>query len=585
MQGQPTVIRTPVLVVGAGPSGLAASLLLKRYGIEALTISRYGWTAHTPRAHHVNMRAMEFLRRLDLEEAVTKAAWPKDTLKNVVWCVDMAGEELGRNRTYHDHGVGDYRDHTPCESINIPQNHLEPVLAEELLTRGGKLLWNTDCIAIDQRDDGATVTARSRVTGETFRIEADYVIGADGANSLIARTLELPFAGASNLGSAVNVWFRGDLSAYCRDRPGAVYWTMLPRRMARISSGTLIGVRPWNEWIIIIEHDPAAGPFDDDHESLKAHIRDIVGDDALEIDILNVGRWQIHATFATVYQKERVFCMGDAVHRHSPANGAGANTSMLDADNLIWKLKLVMDGRADAKLLDTYSQERVPVGQRVIERTIQTAGEVPVLLDAVGFKPGQSVEDAERAIATLREPGADGDAKRDQLAEAIRLQHYQFCLPGFEMGIRYVSPAIVKDEHPPLTIEDPDMNYVPQTTSGGVLPHAWLADEHGRPQSTLDLLNDGRFHLITGIGGDGWNDAADAVGRELGVEITVDTIGFGQKVTDPYNDWRRLKGTDDAGCLLVRPDAFIAWRSEHIPQNPTAALRATMRQILCLEGD
>jgi hypothetical protein len=81
------VLRTPVLIVGARPAGLAASLLLQQYGVPALTITRYGWTAHTPRAHHINPRAMELLRGLGLEEAVRRAAHPNDLIRNVVWCV------------------------------------------------------------------------------------------------------------------------------------------------------------------------------------------------------------------------------------------------------------------------------------------------------------------------------------------------------------------------------------------------------------------------------------------------------------------------------------------------------------------
>lgn len=133
--------RVPVLIVGAGPAGLAASLLLQQYGVPALTITRYGWTAHKPRAHHVNPSAMELLRGLGVEDAVRGAAMPQDLVRNIVWCINLAGDELGRLGTYHHGGPYGYVGLTPSEAVNIPQHKFGPVLAETFLARGGRLTF------------------------------------------------------------------------------------------------------------------------------------------------------------------------------------------------------------------------------------------------------------------------------------------------------------------------------------------------------------------------------------------------------------------------------------------------------------
>jgi 2,4-dichlorophenol 6-monooxygenase len=122
-----------------------------------------------------------------------------------------AGDELGRLRTYHHGGSGGYFGLTPCDAVNIPQHKLEPVLAEALLARGGRLLFNTECLEIRETGSHVLARVRNRVTGETFWIEAGYLIGADGANSIVAEQIGLEFEGEAGWGAAVNVWIKADL--------------------------------------------------------------------------------------------------------------------------------------------------------------------------------------------------------------------------------------------------------------------------------------------------------------------------------------------------------------------------------------
>ena len=580
---QAAVVRVPVLVVGAGPAGLAAALLLRSYGVEALTVTRYRWTAHSPRAHHINPRAMELLRELGLERSVTAAAMPHDLIRNVTWCVSLAGEEIGRIQTYHHGGPGGYAEYTPCEATNVPQHLLEPVMAEALLAGGGDLHFNVDCMSIEEGEDSVCARLRNRVTGQEYVVEAQYVIGADGANSTVAKAINLPFDGTVGWGAAVNVWMRADLARYCAHRPGVLYWTNQPGSDFWIGSGVFISVKPWNEWMVTFMYDPKAGDFDTTPEALIRRIHHIIGDDAVPVEILSATKWLMNAQYARQLSTRRVFCVGDAVHRHSPANGLGANTSMLDSYNLAWKLRLVLQGVASPKLLETYSRERQPIGRSVVERSMKSVGEFVSIAAALGYGPGQSVAAGEEQLRTLYDPGPEGVRRRQALQRAFALQHYHFGAVGFELGYRYESGAILDADGPMLENTDPALKYVPQTAPGCALPHAWI-ESKGRQLSTLDITGHGEFHLLAGQGADGWRRACDDIQSDTGLTIRVSTIGPGCDHADPYGQWRSVRIVGDSGCVLVRPDRHVAWRAMEAGSGAVAELTSGIRALLAGGG-
>ena len=577
------VLRTPVLIVGAGPAGLAASLLLQQYGVPALTVARYGWTAHTPRAHHVNPRSMELLRGLGLEDAVRCAAMPHDLVHNVVWCINLAGEELGRLNTYHHGGPGGYIGLTPTDAVNIPQHKLEAVLAEALLARGGRLLFNTECVEIRETGSGVRARVRDRVNGATFWIEADYLIGADGANSLIAEQIGLEFEGTAGWGAAVNVWIKADLERFCAHRPGLLYYTNQPGEDFWVGSGAFVTVAAWDEWMVTLMYDPAEGEPDLSEETLRRRIHHIIGDDSVEIEILNVGKWLMNAQFARSYASSRVFCMGDAVHRHAPANGLGANVSMQDAYNLAWKLKLVLSGVAAPTLLESYNTERQPIGREVIRRSMQSVVESGAVPASLGYRPGQSREERQEHVRQFQAATEKGAAARSAVAAAVYQLRYCYNAVGIELGSRYESSAVVPNGEDYTPSPDPDLVYVPQTVAGCPLPHAVITDPTGRQQSTIDLVAGGAFHLLTGPGGQAWSAVRDEIADYTGLDIRAVGIGPGCLFDDPYGDWRRIRGVTDSGAVLVRPDGHVAWRADTAADNELQALHDAVAVMLGLD--
>lgn len=579
-----SAIGTPVLIVGAGPAGLALSLALSRYGVPHMIIDKHPGTAHTPRAHITNQRTMEIYRDLGIEERVLAVATPPELMTNNVWATSLAGLELARLETW---GTGaeraaDYRKASPSSMCNCPQHILEPVLADAIREQGtADLRFEHEFLALRQDDEGVTATLLDRRTGAEFTVRAQYLIGADGGRSRVAEHIGLPMEGQGPLASAASVWFSADLTRYCAYRPGTLYWNASPGRDYFIGAGTFICVKPWDDWVMLFMYDPEKEPVDpDDHDALVARVRKVIGDPAVDIDIRSVSLWEINHLVAARYTQGRVFCMGDAVHRHPPSNGLGLNTSTADAFNLGWKLKLVLDGKAGPALLDSYNAERQPVGRQTVDRALKSIPDMAPIPAALGFTPDQSDEEGWANVAVLFEDSDAGRARRKAFAEAIELTNYQFNAHGVELGYRYRDGAVVHDGDPePGFTRDPELYYHATTWPGARVPHAWL-DRGQERLSTLDVVGHGRFVLLTGIGGERWTDAAKQAAQRTGVDIDVIFIGTRDGLRDSYREWARVREIGESGSVLVRPDAHVAWRAHAATPESLAALPGVFERIL-----
>lgn len=576
---------TDILVVGAGPAGLTAAALLARDGVRMIAVNKYPGCAHTPRAHITNQRAMEIFRDLGIEEQVLEFALPGDQMGHNVWATSVAGRELARMYAWGSgpHRRADYGNASPCTMVNIGQHDLEPLLRDRAAALGADLRFNTELVDIRQDEEAVEAEVIDRATGERYVIRARYAIGADGGRSLVAQTLGFPFEGESGLGSAVNVWLEADLEKYRADRPGALFFTIQPGRDFWLGAGTFITVKPWNEWVLIVVYDPAKEQLDLSEQALIARARKVIGDPDVSIKIKNVSEWQLNHVIATQYRKGRVFLAGDAAHRHPPANGLGSNTSVQDAYNLAWKLSHVVRGLAGEGLLDSYHDERQPVGRQVVDRALESVGIFSQIPSIFGVEAGQSDEEGQAALDRFFSNSDEGRDRRARLDQVLAQNEYHFNAHGVELGQRYRSTAAVPGAEPmPEYTRDPELYYQPTTWPGAYLPHVWVV-RSGMRVSTLDLAGDGAFTLLTGIGGDDWARAARIVAEELGVDLRVRAIGRGREVDDAYSAWTAVREVGDHGALLIRPDRYVGWRAGELPADPTQALRGAMRQILSLD--
>jgi len=579
-------ITTDVLVIGTGPAGSATAALLASYGVDVLVINRYRWLANTPRAHITNQRTMEVLRDLgpEVEHEAMLHATHQHLMGENVFCVSLAGEELGRMNSWGTSPLSkaEHLMSSPCQMNDLPQTFMEPVLFGTACRRGAQSRMSTEYLSHVQDEGGVTTTCRDRLTGKEFQVRSKYLVGADGGNSLVAEHAGLPFEGKMGVGGSMNILFRADLSRYVAHRPSVLYWVMQPGAdVGGIGMGLVRMVRPWNEWLIVWGYDINQPAPVVDAELATQVARQLVGVPDLEIELLSANTWTVNNCYATHMQKDRVFIMGDAAHRHPPSNGLGSNTSIQDAFNLAWKLAAVVKGQATPKLLDSYSVERAPIARQIVTRANQSIAEFGPIFEALGMDGGVDHARIERSMAARCDATDAGEAQREALRKAIAFKKYEFDAHGVEMNQRYRSGAVVTDGQPePEADRDMELHYQPTTWPGARIPHAWVFERSGRKVSTLDITGKGQFTIVTGIGGEGWVAAAQAIGAELGLPVRTVVIGPRQDFEDHSADWARQRGIGDAGCLLVRPDQHVAWRAMAAADDPAAELRRVLKAIL-----
>ena len=577
------VLETDVLVIGSGPAGSGAALALATLGVDHMVITKYRWTANTPRSHITNQRTVEIFRDLGVDADVLAQGTGHDLMGETVFCSSLVGDELGRVRTWETapERAADYLTASPSPNCDIPQTLLEPILVGHAASRGSRIRFDTEYVSLVQDEAGVTVTVRDRTTGHEYAIRAKYVLGADGGRSQVAEDVGLPFEGEMDLAGSMNIVFHADLSHLVAHRPSVLYWVLQPGSdVGGIGLGLVRMVRPWNEWLTVWGYDISQPPPQVDEAEAVRIVHQLIGDDSVPVTSRSTSLWGNNKRYATRYRAGRVFCLGDAVHRHPPSNGLGSNTSIQDAYNLAWKLAYVLRGTAGEGLLESYDAERAPVGKQIVLRANKSIEEFGPIFAALGLLGESDPEVMQRHIAARADNTPEAAQQRADLRKALELKNYEFNAHGVELGHRYASTAVVPDGTPEPGYErDPELYYHPTTWPGARLPHVWLG-RGGHRVSTHDLAGKGRFTLFTGISGEAWATAAEQAATELGVELVAHVIGPGREHIDLYDDWARTREVGEAGAVLVRPDAHVGWRSHDLPADPTAELTAVLRALL-----
>jgi 2,4-dichlorophenol 6-monooxygenase len=566
--------QVPVLIVGGGGCGLSASLMLSQLGVEHLLVERHPGTAVVPKAHIINPRTLEILRGLGLAEEVYRDGAPLEHNSAMRWYTSLGGEEVWDRRLLHacDAWSGGelvemYREVSAERHGNITQRLLEPLLRERAeATAPNRVLFNHALTTIEQDAAGVRATVLDRESGEEHVVAAQYAIAADGGKTVGAQ-LGIEMEGPPPFVHTVSVYFRADLASYLDDDDALVRFIMRPTleggwiRTGLVASGPERWDRHSEEWAVSVTLTPEQLDADFDEQMAADAVRERLKVPDLELEVIRHTRWSIEAVVAERYQAGRVFLAGDAAHRHSPFGGLGLNMAIQDAHNLTWKLAAVLGGEADPALLDSYEVERRPVAAKNVRFATVAFFNTLAAISGFGLMATAPAEHNRAVLDALFADDAEGAHRRARLREYFNTMRMEGQAADVELGFEYAdSPVVTGDGSPPPPRDPTGHRYVQVARPGHRLPHAWL-DRFGDPVATHQLLRPGRFLLLAGDQGEAWREAAEAVGDSIGVELDALLVGPHADLRDRDGAWVRLRGHDDRGAILIRPDGHVCFRS------------------------
>ncbi len=580
-----------VVIVGAGPAGATAALLLAQHGIDTLVIERRMAPPTHPAAHVLSTRTLEVFRELGLEHDVRRLSSRLYELRNIIYATSLTGPELGRITIYDPESTEAQVLQTlsPTRAANLSQHVL------------GALLWNRldACKRVEFRrgsayqdhretSDGVEVRAAGPDGDGEWVATGRYLIGADGAGSHVRRTCGIQMRGPV-LQHVISVHFSADMRPYLWSRRAPVILTCTPRAL-----GIIVVHSSPDDFVFQFAYFPPVQRLEDfTADDCRRRIRDAVGHSDLAVDIHSVQSWAMTAQVANRYRKGRTFLIGDAAHRFPPTGGLGLNTGVHDAHNLAWKLAWEISGRAPADLLDTYEAERRPIGIANTEHSVRNFDGLMDVFAALGLPrsgvramqalagsrlmaalPRQAarrmltgiVAVAMQRIGRVTSRGRTGARIRGRVQNVIARQGGHYRTWGLDLGVHY-GRGFVSDGDLSDDVGDIEM-YTPVVRVGGRLPHAWV-HYNGQRVSTLDLpARDMLTVFTTSQHEPSWRYAQTAVRRPLTV-IGVDLATCGEPL-------RSLTGGQ---ALLLRPDAHIAAVLEPSSSGYAGALGAALDQL------
>jgi putative polyketide hydroxylase len=367
-----------VVVVGAGPGGLASAITLGSYGVETLVVDRRLSTSTLPRATVASTGTMELLRRWGLEER----AWERSI--DVQWhawaCATLAAADQGEPVEVGLPTREQAALVSPTAPACLAQDQLEPLLEEHVRSFASvRLGRGVELVALGPASGGGHLLTLAGPGERRRQVHATYVIGADGVRSRVREELGIATEGSDNVAERLAILFRAPVWELVGEHRYGIYFvTGDPRGPSFLPVG-----KP-DRWLLGMNWDSETGDVDAlDHEQVERWIRDAAGDPAMPIEIERLMPVAFGVGLAERFREGDAFLIGDAAHRVTPRGGTGLNSAIRDGFDIGWKLAWALRGWGGERLLDSYERERRPVAEFNTERSTRSDGSI--LASATGL--------------------------------------------------------------------------------------------------------------------------------------------------------------------------------------------------------
>jgi 2-polyprenyl-6-methoxyphenol hydroxylase-like FAD-dependent oxidoreductase len=532
-------MQTPVLIVGAGPIGLALAGDLGFRGVPCMLIERSDGQVVQPKMDMIGVRTMEYCRRWGIVPWVHEAGYNREYPQDCAWVTTLTGYEFGRE-VFPAPKDEKCPPQSPQKRERCPQNFFDPVL-RRFAERSSlaTIEYHTELAGFVETADGVNVRLRDVRTGEERTVDAQYLVGSDGGASVVRQALGIQMTGEATLTYTTNVVFHTkDLEALHDKKRAYRYIFIGPEG----TWATLVAINGRDQWRFSLVGDDTRQTHDEEH--MRRAIVRAVGRE-FDFEILSMLPWVRRQLVADTYGTKRVFIAGDAAHLTSPTGGFGMNTGIQDAVNLSWKLAAVLQGWGGEHLLDTYESEMRPVA---IRNVAEATGNLKRMLSPRVVSPSAAIFDE----------GPQADAARIEFGKAYtELMKREWFSIGIHLGYMYEgSPIVVPDGTPQPA--DEVSSYVQTARPGSRAPHVWL--EEGR--STLDLFGKSFVLMCFGDNRAGVDAITDAA-RAAGVPFEVARI-----------DHAQARALYERDFVLVRPDGTVAWRGDALPEDAATLIDA-----------